>query len=294
MIQLTQEKTELLVKTYKTIKQQGNLSVWGLARLIGRMTAAIFQVPLRYQNLQRDPKSMGTRFGDGITCFPTKVGDFGLPWRGCLTAAVCSKSSLPEQEVRQAVSYINHMVGTCSPQVASQLWSWRLERGMTLSTEHLPDVDNCMADPVICRMAASRGHLPEPDERGLPVQCGSFCHTPELLSLPADPFALGTDAIPWTGGRGTLFHYLSWSAKRLKSTTLLVAPVWELTTVVTRNNLLTDPFGQHHSLVLTGQLQLATWTLSGDNTELKAFQEKLHSCSPLNGVEGLTLHTKAI
>ena len=33
-------------------------------------------------------------------------------------------------------------------------------------------------NPVISRMAASQEHLPEHDERGLPVQCGSVCQTP--------------------------------------------------------------------------------------------------------------------
>jgi len=48
-----------------------------------------------------------------------------------------------------AVSYINHMGGTRSPQLnslAAQLWTWCLERGKILSAEHLQGVDNCVAD----------------------------------------------------------------------------------------------------------------------------------------------------
>jgi len=113
MIQLTQEKTDLPISTCRTIKRRGSLSVRELARLIGRMTVTtpeVFQVPLRYWNLQRlkntdsaqvsilrsigqlHPTAVklvdninatpeqeeyftsGTRFDDGVRCLPTGVG----------------------------------------------------------------------------------------------------------------------------------------------------------------------------------------------------------------------------
>ena len=48
---------------------------------------------------------------------------------------------------RTTVSYINHMRDSFSSVecVATQLWTWCLERGITLSAEHLPS-DNCIAD----------------------------------------------------------------------------------------------------------------------------------------------------
>ena len=41
-----------------------------------------------------------------------------------------------------AASYINPRLNN----LATQLWSWCLERGINLSAEHLPGVDNCVAD----------------------------------------------------------------------------------------------------------------------------------------------------
>ena len=68
---------------------------------------------------------------------------------------------------------------------------------------------------------------------------------------------------------------------------LLIAPIlesltWYLallsmqvdhpTLSLTQNDLLTDPFGQHHPLMLAGRLKLAAWTLSGMDAQQKAFQ----------------------
>lgn len=63
-------------------------------------------------------------------------------------------------------------------------------------------------------------------------------------------------------------------------------------TVADLNDLLTDPFGQYHPLMLAGQLQLIAWTLSGTDTQLKAFQQKLHKCCSLDGAGVPTQHTK--
>lgn len=44
-----------------------------------------------------------------------------------------------------AIAYLNHMGGTRSqslPQYALQLWQWCLQRGITISAEHLPGVKN--------------------------------------------------------------------------------------------------------------------------------------------------------
>ena len=50
---------------------------------------------------------------------------------------------------RTAVSYVNHMGGTRSPalsRLATQLWQWCLERNISLTAEHLPGMDNYIAD----------------------------------------------------------------------------------------------------------------------------------------------------
>ena len=47
---------------------------------------------------------------------------------------------------RTAVFYVNHMGGTHSPTMSTQLWRWCLEKNLALSAEYLPEVDNCIAD----------------------------------------------------------------------------------------------------------------------------------------------------
>ena len=50
---------------------------------------------------------------------------------------------------RSAVAYVNHMGGTKSPCLASyarQLWSWCIDRGITLTAEYFPGSDNEFAD----------------------------------------------------------------------------------------------------------------------------------------------------
>ena len=63
-----------------------------------------------------------------------------------------------------------------------------MERGLTLTVEHLPGVDKCVADaesqviydPVISRVGASQGCVSESDAECMPTQCGSLCNTPKL------------------------------------------------------------------------------------------------------------------
>ncbi|KAI8480484.1 hypothetical protein Bbelb_417690 [Branchiostoma belcheri] len=48
-----------------------------------------------------------------------------------------------------AVAYVNHVGGTRSPDLAAlalEMWSWALERGLTLSATHVPGLTNTLAD----------------------------------------------------------------------------------------------------------------------------------------------------
>jgi len=204
MIQLTQEKTDLLISTCRTIKWWGSLSARELARLIGRMTAmtpAVFQAPLRYRNMQRlkiqtlrrsqsyealanldqdtlleldwsmlhqNRRSILPQVPDlkmefdaslrgwGAVCEGVCTGGLWSPMErlsyiNCLelTAAMFAVKALSRDKVsshihlkldnQTAVSYINHMGRTRFPQLnslAAQLWTWCLERRITLSVEH--------------------------------------------------------------------------------------------------------------------------------------------------------------
>ena len=134
------------------------------------------------------------------------------------------------------------------------------------------------------------------------------CQLPRFVSWRPDPFAIGTDALltTWTRWRGYAFPPFALINKVLRkvqeerSTILLIAPVWESqswypallsllvnypTLLPVHQNLIADPFGQPHPLLLTGQLRLAAWTLSGEVTQQQEFQQKLHNCCSLDGVK---------
>jgi len=138
---------------------------------------------------------------------------------------------------------------------------------------------------------------------------------PQFVSWRQGPFALGTDAmrIPWIGWRGyafppfVLISRILRKVREEKSMILLIAPVWEsqpwypalLSMLVdypmllpTHSNLLTDPFGQHHPLLMEGQLQLAVWRLSSEVSQQKEFHKKLQSCCSLDGAKAPIPHTK--
>ena len=57
--------------------------------------------------------------------------------------------------------------------------------------------------------------------------------------------------------------------------------------------LLMDLFSNPHPLVVSGQLQLATWKLSGTGSLQQEFQQKLPSCWLLDGAQEQIQHIKA-
>jgi len=59
------------------------------------------------------------------------------------------KRNILKMDNKTALFYVNRMGGTCSPvlsRLAIQLWQWCLERNLSITAEHLPGVDNCVAD----------------------------------------------------------------------------------------------------------------------------------------------------
>ena len=58
--------------------------------------------------------------------------------------------------------------------------------------------------------------------------------------------------------------------------------------------VLSDPIGKPHPLMATGQLQLATWKLSGIDSRQKAFQARLHNCWQQDGTGAQTVRMKVL
>ena len=217
----------------------------------------------------------GTRFDDGIRCLPVGVGGSvrGSTHRWSLvTSGEVGAHKLPgadsgyvcSEGLLQGQRWVSHSTearkqdcndickshgGTRSPQlndVATQLWTWCLESGITLSAEHLPGVDNCIAD-LESRSTHSSAEwqlrkdvfadlMQEVYQCNVDLFASRLNHQlPHFVSWRPDPYAMGTDAlkIPWTRWRGYAFPPFVLISKVLKkireegSTILLIAPVWE-------------------------------------------------------------------
>ena len=123
-----------------------------------------------------------------------------------------------------AIAYINHMGGTKShnlSQAACSLWQWCLQRGITLSAEHLPGTSNTVADVESCTIRTTEWMLDRSVCSSVLRRWGSCSidlftsrlnnQLPRYVSWHPDPFAVATDAfqISWQGELGYAFpHFL--------------------------------------------------------------------------------------
>jgi len=301
-------------------------------------------------NLEADliMESDASQLGWGAVCSGIRTGGLWFPTErqahiNCLelTAAAFAVKAFARNKKdahihlkldnQTAVAYINHMGGTRSSQLnnlATELWRWCLERGLTLSAEHLAGVDNYVADAESRTIQSSAEWQLHKDvfqslmQNVFQCDVDLFatrlnCQLPQFVSWRPDPFAFGTDALrtPWTRWRGYAFPPFALINKVLRkvreerSTVLLIAPVWESqpwypallsllvnypTLLPVHHSLLADPYGQPHPLVLSGQLRLAAWTLSGEVTMQQEFQKKLHNYCSLDGVKEPTQPTSLL
>jgi len=229
---------------------------------------------------------------------------------------------------KTAIFYINRMGGTRSSnlsQAACELWQWCLQRGITLSAEHIPGSSNTVADQESRTLQSSAEWMMD---RAVchkifqilgPCQVDLFAtrlnnQLRKYISWRPDPFAWATDAFQtsWVGMVGYAFPPFALIGRCLQKvlqegcSVVLVAPVWdtqhwyplllellvELPILLPVNkSLLQDPFNRAHPLLLTGQLQLAVWKVSGSSTQRKVFQEELQALSCQDGARGLTQRT---
>ena len=120
-----------------------------------------------------------------------------------------------------SIAYINHMGGTRSPTLAAyakQLWTWCLERNITISAEHLPGVLNITADRESRTIQSSVEWMLDPAKfRALDRRLGQlrvdvfatrlYNQLSNYISLRPDPFAIATDAlqVPWREMQGYAF-----------------------------------------------------------------------------------------
>ena len=149
---------------------------------------------------------------------------------------------------RTAIFYINRMGGTRSHALAHsacQLWQWCLQRGITLSAEHLPGSDNSRADKESRLLQSSaewrlhRGVFRQIMSALGPCQVDLFatrlnCQLQRYVSWRSDPFAIATNAftLNWQDMEGYAFPPFALIGKCLqkvreeRATLLLIAPTW--------------------------------------------------------------------
>lgn len=212
---------------------------------------------------------------------------------------------------KSAVAYINKLGGTKSIQLnklALQMWEWCVERNVWVTAEHIPGVDNCLADwesrfhtdysswklnKKVFHLIAER-FRPKVD---LFADRNTF-QLPTYWSWKPDPDAEGVDAftVKWKNLAAYAFPPFCLIARCVQKVLqeeadlLLVAPVWTsqfwypmlLTSLWSPPillpaipDLLLDHKNEKHPLVVKGRLTLALWPVTGDKKKLQNFRKRL-------------------
>ena len=212
-----------------------------------------------------------------------------------------------------AVQYINHMGGTRSQvlcHLAIELWEWCLDRQITLHAEPLPGSLNFRADfESRHHINSSDWRLHHQVFNVLNQQFGPFStdlftsfqntHLEHYFSWKPDPQAAAVDALsqPWSKLHPYAFPPFALIGRCLQKVReekldylLLIAPVWpaqswyplllemlvEIPSVLPQqSDILLNPQGELHPLVVQNHLTLAAWPVSGNSSRQVAFQKML-------------------
>ena len=212
-----------------------------------------------------------------------------------------------------ALSYINKLGGTISPQLnrlAKELWLWCMEKNILLKAQHLPGVDNTIADNE-SRVMKDRSDwmlCPETfhqiNQRLGPLEVDLFAsrltnQLPNFVSWRPDPMAMATDAftLNWTEFRAyanppwNLIGRVLAQTRNQQAELVLVAPVWKSQTwypvlleMLVHIPLLISPRrdliqATHPENLPEVTPTLAVWTISGRSTKTARFLKELQNSS---------------
>ena len=223
-----------------------------------------------------------------------------------------------------AVAYINNLGGTVSKElvdVAKNLWMWCRERNIHITAQHLPGVQNVIADaesrtmtdrsdwqlkPVIFGRITRLWGLIEMDlfASRLTAQCPAF------FSWQPYPYAVARDAFlqDWSQIKGypnppwSLFGRVLSKVQMDRARTILVAPVWKTQPwypLLLQMLIAVPRLINHDQIMLNrdpeGLVPQLAWHISGRDTETKSFRRKLpHSCSSHGGLRQTSLMTHSL
>ena len=229
-----------------------------------------------------------------------------------------------------AVAYVNKLGGTVSPRLNSivrELWLWCMNRDITLVAEHLPGLENTIADKESRVMRDRSDWMLNPqiflqiDMKWGPLEVDMFAsrlttQTKRFFSWRPDPDAEAVNAFnqDWRAlkGRGYANHPWNLIGRTLNRvhqqevTMVVIAPVWKsqpwypilLEMIVDfpvliphQENLILPTHSECLPEVIP---QLAAWLISGNSIMMKKFQRKAQSCSLPHGdkkLANLTTHS---
>lgn len=220
-----------------------------------------------------------------------------------------------------AIAYVNKMGGTHSPMMSAlaiEIWKWCIARGIRIHAEHLPGKENIQADWQSRHCGdSSDWRLDEEVFARLNEMVGPFTidlfasrtnrQLPVYCSWKPDPSAYAVDAlsIQWSNHYPYLFPPFALISRCIEKIreeridAVLIAPVWQNQVWYPRllevlasepillpmsQDILQNPQGDPHPLVMEGHLPLAAWPVSGRNSAPEDFlKELLQSSGSLGG-----------
>ena len=238
---------------------------------------------------------------------------------------------LIQMDNTSAIAYVNKMGGAKQGVLdkhARSLWEWCLTRKITLRAEHIPGRLNVIADAESrAKPDAADWKLDSDVFKVLNHIFGPFTvdlfanrnntQLERFYSYLPDPLAEQYDALvqPWREENAYAFPPFNLISKCLRkvslegATLLIICPVWpaqawyphllQLLTdnpvlLPTHNDLLLDPLGNRHPMIVNNSLPLAGWRLSGNTSLQRAYQKKLQIFSSLPNVDQQMLSTSPV
>ncbi|XP_056429491.1 uncharacterized protein LOC130368972 [Hyla sarda] len=254
-----------------------------------------------------------------INCLELLAGFFAVK---CFASHKSNCCILLRMDNISAVRYINHLGGTRSKMladIAKDCWLFCLQKNIVLVAEYLPGVSNSVADWNSRYLRDSGDWTLHPSVFQLiwdlwgPLDLDLFASRlnrklPCFSSWKPDPEALAMDAFLQTWPQGTLYAFppfamipkVLWQAGSQGSTLVVVTPWWPtqswfpqvlgMTIDCPRicpvfTSLLQDPRKEAHPLVLSGQLQLVAWLISGCQDLTTAFHSQLGTSCEMLGLQ---------
>ena len=219
-----------------------------------------------------------------------------------------------------ALKYLVKMGGTYSKEMvdlSKEIWGYLLQKQITLTAEYLPGIMNVEADreshratdssewklnPIIFQKVCCLRGTPEKDLFASRVSK----QLQRYMTWKLDPYSQGRDAflISWNPIFAYAFPSFSVIGRVLKKVLvdqaemIVIIPAWQTQAwyprmlelsvqnpilIPQQMDLLTDPAGNRHPLVLNKSLRLVAWTVSGKAWRQREYKKKL---PPLLSVPG--------